>query len=212
MCSWCWGFAPEIERVAEFLSDDPRVGFKVLVGGLRPGPDAQPLDERLSGFLRPEWTKIQQVTGQPFSFAALEWEDWIYDTEVPAAAIALSRELGLASVLEFMASIQRAFYAESVDITRPEAFEALWVHEEATAVSPQAFVERLSQSPSRALAYADFRRARELGVRGFPAVVFERDGPTPLRKMVAYGYQPADQMLPVLEHLLSSDDSEIASQ
>jgi putative protein-disulfide isomerase len=206
MCSWCWGFAPEIERVAEFLSDYPAVAFEVVVGGLRPGPDAQPLDGRLVDFLRPEWAKIQQATGQPFSFAALEWKDWIYDTEVPAAAVALSRDVGLGSVLGFMARIQRAFYAESVDVTRPEVYAELWTHEPETSVSADEFVDRLTKAPSRDLAYADFRRSRELGVRGFPAVVFERDGASPLRKMVAYGYQPADQMLPVLDRLLSLDE------
>ena len=38
MCSWCWGFAPEIESLAD---DYP---IEVVVGGLRPGPSAQPLD------------------------------------------------------------------------------------------------------------------------------------------------------------------------
>jgi putative protein-disulfide isomerase len=206
MCSWCWGFAPEIEQVARHLDSAPDVGFEVVVGGLRPGPDAQPLDGRLADFLRPEWTKIQQTTGQPFSFAPLEWKDWIYDTEVPAAAVALAREVGLTSVLTFMARVQRAFSAESVDVTRPEVYAELWTHEPETSVSADEFVDRLTKAPSRDLAYADFRRSRELGVRGFPAVVFERDGASPLRKMVAYGYQPADQMLPVLDRLLSLDE------
>ena len=118
MCSWCWGFAPEIERLsAHLLEHHPNIPLDVVVGGLRPGPNAQPLDARLAGFLRSEWTRINQATGQPFSFDTLDRKDWRYDTEVPAAAVALAREVGLAPVLKFMAAIQRAFYADAVDVT-----------------------------------------------------------------------------------------------
>jgi len=204
MCSWCWGFAPEIERV----SDRFELPLEVVVGGLRPGPEAQPLDARLRGFLRNEWAKIQDVTGQPFCFDALDWEGWLYDTEVPAAAVALARSVGLDPVLAFMARVQHAFYAESLDVTRPEVYEDLWTHESETGVSAEEFVKRLNQPASRELAYADFRRARELGIRGFPALMFERGGDAPMRKTIAYGYQPSDQMTPAIERLLVTEQGD----
>jgi putative protein-disulfide isomerase len=43
MCSWCWGFAPVLERLIDAL----RVPIAVIVGGLRPGPAAAPLDDRM---------------------------------------------------------------------------------------------------------------------------------------------------------------------
>ncbi len=207
MCSWCWGFAPEIERLsAHLLEHHPTTPLDVVVGGLRPGPNAQPLDARLSGFLRAEWTKINQATGQPFSFDTLDRKGWLYDTEVPAAAVALARAVGLAPVLEFMAAIQRAFYADAVDVTRPEVYASLWTYAPQTSVSSEEFVERLSQPASRQLAYADFERARDLGVRGFPAVIYERRTPPLDRRMVAYGYQSSDHLIPVVERLLADHE------
>lgn len=202
MCSWCWGFAP----VVAALDQRFEVDIDVVMGGLRPGPNAQPLDARLAGFLRNEWSKIASVTGQPFSFETLEWTHWIYDTEVPAAAVVLAREAGLSDVLAFMAVVQDAFYAKSIDVTRPEVYEELWAYEPDTGVSAGEFVERLQHPDSRRAAYADFEHARLLGVQGFPALLFERDGNPPVRRMVTYGYQPADHLVPVLEHLLADED------
>lgn len=202
MCSWCWGFAP----VAAHLNERFDVDLDVVMGGLRPGPNAQPLDDRLAGFLRNEWSKIESVTGQPFSFDALDRKEWIYDTEVPAAAVVLARDSGVADPLAFMAVVQEAFYAKGIDVTRPEVYADLWTHESETGVSPDEFVQRLNHSDSRRAAYADFDQARQLGVQGFPALLFERDGSPPVRRMVTYGYQPADHLVPVLEHLLAEDD------
>ena len=36
MCSWCWGFAPVLERMQEVYD----VPLRVVVGGLRPGSEA----------------------------------------------------------------------------------------------------------------------------------------------------------------------------
>ena len=42
MCSWCWGFAPEIDSLADDYPVD------VVVGGLRPGHMAQTLEDRMA--------------------------------------------------------------------------------------------------------------------------------------------------------------------
>ena len=37
MCSWCWGIAPELDRLQAWTT----LPFDVVVGGLRPGPSAE---------------------------------------------------------------------------------------------------------------------------------------------------------------------------
>jgi len=66
MCSWCWGFAPEIAALAE------QFPVEVVVGGLRPGPLAQPLEDGLAGFLAQHWFEIAEQTGQPFDISFLD--------------------------------------------------------------------------------------------------------------------------------------------
>lgn len=98
MCSWCWGFAPVLEEVRE------RSGLAIdtVVGGLRPGPAAQPLSERLAGFLRREWASIGDRTGQEFDPGVIEelGDDWLYDSELPAMAVVEMRRRS-GEVLDF---------------------------------------------------------------------------------------------------------------
>ncbi|MCZ6504367.1 MAG: DsbA family protein, partial [Actinobacteria bacterium] len=69
MCSWCWGFAPEIESLAD------EYPVEVVVGGLRPGPSAQPLDDRMAASLRHHWVEVSERTNQPFDTAFLGRRD-----------------------------------------------------------------------------------------------------------------------------------------
>ena len=82
MCSWCWGIAPVIDGIAK-RSD---VSVRVVVGGLRPGPAAQQLDESLRDLLLHHWDQVSAKTGQPLNPAGLDRDNWVYDTELPARA------------------------------------------------------------------------------------------------------------------------------
>lgn len=163
MCSWCWGFAPEIEALAE---DHPT---EVVVGGLRPGPMAQTLDERLAAFLSHHWQQIAGRTGQPFDTAFLERRDgWVYDTEPAAIAVVTMREISEPLTLPYFTSIQRAFYAEGRDVTD---FDVLTDLASALDVDAEAFRADLEQEGSKKGAWEDFSQARSWGINGFPTLV-----------------------------------------
>jgi len=197
MCSWCWGFAPELET----LRAETDLPVDVWVGGLRPGPAAQPLDEGLRSYLRETWTRIAELTGQPFVFGALDREGWIYDTELPAKAVAAARSLDPAKALPFFVRIQRAFYAEGVDITDPDA-QADLAREVGLDVA--GFSEALGSAEIHDATYRDFSQVRRIGVSGFPALFLMRgDLPTP----ITLGYQPASALRPVLDAALASGEA-----
>lgn len=165
MCSWCWGFAPEIESLAE---DHP---VEVVVGGLRPGPMAQTLDDGLAGFLRGHWTEIAERTGQPFDTAFLDRRDgWVYDTEPAAIAVTRFREIHEPLTLDFFTTVQEAFYAEGRDVTD---FSVLADLASGYGVEPEEFAISLEGDEARELAWKDFTRARNWGISGFPTLVGE---------------------------------------
>ena len=87
MCSWCWGFAPVVRRLAEDLD----LPVQVVVGGLRAGPSAEALDDRLASFLQGCWTDVQEASGQPFDHALLQTRGWRYDTELACTAVVAAR-------------------------------------------------------------------------------------------------------------------------
>jgi putative protein-disulfide isomerase len=194
MCSWCWGFAPVLER----LHDDFELPVEVIVGGLRPGPAAEPLDSGLRTYLRSTWTQIAQVTGQPVDLAPLDWEGWLYDTELPALAVVATRWLAPERELDMFTRLQRAFYAEAVDVTSEEAYPPLV---ESVGLDLDAFRARMSSDENKQEAWHDFDRARALGVNGFPALfLIAGESGT----VLTAGYRPYAAVAPVLRRALGS--------
>jgi len=182
MCSWGWGFSPVLDRLHRRFDLPLRVG----VGGLRPEAAAEPLEDRLRVFLRREWGKIADRTGQPFDPSVLEREDWIYDTMVADTAVVTMRELAAESTLPFFARVQRAFYAEGVDVTDPEVYRTLV---DGFPVEPEEFVTALRGTGMAERTRQDFAEARAMGVAGFPTLLL-RDGETGY--VVSRGYAPYD--------------------
>lgn len=163
MCSWCWGFAPEIKS----LADDYPV--EVVVGGLRPGPSAQPLDDRMAMFLSDHWVEIKERTGQPFDTAFLDRRDgWMYDTEPAAIAVTLVREMDEPTTLNYFTTVQHAFYADGRDITD---FDVLADLTGDLDIDQHSFREQLESDRAKKMAWADFSRSRNWGIGGFPALI-----------------------------------------
>jgi len=193
MCSWCWGFAPVLERMQEVYD----VPLRVVVGGLRPGPEAEELDDRLAGFLGHHWEQVEAASGQPFDATFLERRDgWRYDTELPATAVVTMRELNEPQTLPLHSRLQRAFYAEGIDITDPAAYPDIIAGFD---VDGDKFAELLVSEDKKKLAWADFAEARSLGVAGFPTLLVRDEQEWAI---VTRGYVPADNLLPALSNYL----------
>ena len=123
MCSWCWGFAPVLDSLRDKYAE--RFKLRIIVGGLRPGPQAEPLDARLKDFLRREWRHIHEVTGQPFDYAFLDREGFLYNTDPASRAVVTMRVMKPGAEHELFQRLQRAFYAENTDITNIVNYPAL---------------------------------------------------------------------------------------
>ena len=193
MCSWCWGFAPVLEGVASEFD----IKVEVVVGGLRPGPAAEPLSPRLEQFLRQEWTQIGETTGQPFDVTILDdlGTDWMYDSELAAVAVTQMRRASPEETLPFFVRLQKAFYSERVDITAIGAYRSLVAEFD---VDVEAFLESLATEEARKEAWTDFSRARRWGVTGFPTLLARRGDRLHL---VSAGYRPAADISRALSSL-----------
>ena len=165
MCSWCWGFAPEIES----LADDTPVD--VVVGGLRPGPMARELDDRMAASLSHHWHQVAEQTGQPFDIEFLERRDgWVYDTEPAAIAVTTMREMDEAATLGYFTDIQAAFYERGEDVTQTETLVGLAAGHD---IDLEAFAATIETDEAKKTAWLDFSRARNWGISGFPALIGE---------------------------------------
>ncbi len=203
MCSWCWGFAPTLER----LVADHDVALRIVVGGLRPGPAAERLTPQLESFLLHHWERVEAVSGQPFDRQALgaRGPAWRYDTENPAVAVVTMRSLRPEAELAFFTRLQRAFYTDGVDIVDPSTYPKLL---EGFDVDGAEFVARVRSDEMREAAWADFAEARRLGVTGFPTTLIEIGD---RYRMLAAGYQPYERVDELLHAVLERHDPEAAT-
>lgn len=189
MCSWCWGFAPVLRRAIERYDLD----LDILVGGLRPGAAAQPLDDALRAFLEHHWTQVERASSQPFNHATLERAGWIYDTELAGRAVVTARRRAPKRTFELFEIFQRAFYRDALDLTDPAAYRPLLA---AAGLDPDAFVAEMLSEEVRQETYQDFALTQKLGVQGFPELLLI-DGE--VLKLRLSGYRPFEPLADLLE-------------
>jgi len=106
MCSWCYGFSPEMEKAIDSLSSE--VDFQMVMGGLRPYNTETMKD--LGDFLQHHWEEVGSRSGQSFSYEILKDTSFVYDTEPACRAVVLMRELKPEKEFEFFHKVQNAFY------------------------------------------------------------------------------------------------------
>ena len=191
MCSWCWGFAPVADQLRERFEATAR--FTLVLGGLRPGERAEPLDERLKRIIEPHWRRVEELTKQPFNYAFFEREGFLFDTEPPSRAVVAVRHIAPEQAFPFFRSLQQAFYTDDVDITRAENYAPMLATH---GIAQDAFMDLFEDSAVRQETYADFDTARQLGAQGFPTVILRKGEDV---TSLTVGYQPYASLLPVVE-------------
>ncbi len=198
MCSWCWGFTPVMTAIRGDYGD--RVGLRLVMGGLRPGPHAAPLDATLEAHLRHTWEEVQRRTGQPFSWKLLHRNDFIYDTEPASRAVIAVRRMAPEREYDYYQAVQQAFYARNDDVTRPQTLAALAF---ALDLDAGAFLRAYHDDHTARATAADYAYARELGVQGFPTLLLRLGEGL---HVLSQGYQTYGQLEPLLATLLSDRD------
>ncbi|WP_428671405.1 DsbA family protein [Roseibium sp.] len=199
MCSWCWGMSPVVSDLAEWCTQHD-IGFRLLMGGLRPG-GGDPWNEAFRTFLRNEWQTIAARTGQPFGYRLLEREHFNYDTEPACRAVVTARSMlegqpdSCGRELRFFSAVQRKFYVGGDDPKELEFYEDICV---SVGLEVKTFEDRFRSPEATSETLRDFRMVRQLGIRGFPAIVLQdRDDVHP----VSEGYAPLPQLTARLKAL-----------
>ncbi|MCU1716979.1 DsbA family protein [Pseudomonas sp. 5P_3.1_Bac2] len=193
LCSWCWGFAPVLESLAQQAAA-AGVGLHVVAGGLR--RDTQAVDaaarERYLGY----WRAVQQATGQSFNYELGLPAGFAYDTEPACRALVTARSLDLELVWPLIKQIQQGFYQQGLDVSRANVLADL---AEQAGIARSEFAEAFDSAALRSATAADFSWVQDLGIAGFPTLLAERDGQLAL---LTNGYQPLQALQPLLARWL----------
>jgi putative protein-disulfide isomerase len=184
MCSWCYGFAPEITEVKQAL---PEYDFKLALGGLRPGGTETNAD--LGEFLSHHWKDVEKRTQQPFNYEILEDESLVYDTEPACRSVVVARTMKPEIELDFFKAVQRAFYVDGRDMRSIDTFVEL---AKAFGLDAAEYRNEFESDELKYATRADFQLSNEMGVKGFPSVVIRHNGQL---YMVANGFTTSEELL-----------------
>ena len=198
MCSWCWGFAPQIDLVAEHFKK--RLPVLLVMGGLRPGT-TEPMDQKLKSSIRNHWEHVAEQSGQPFDFSFFDRDGFIYDTEPACRAVVTVRAIAADRTLRFFRSIQKAFYADGKDVTKADTLAQLASE---AGVDKDAFLAKFDSPEIHTSTVNDFLAGPRLGITGYPTLLAEDpDGPP---QLVTAGYRKLDELIPALENWLMKSE------
>jgi putative protein-disulfide isomerase len=185
MCSWCYGFSPELTKVVERLGD--AVEFEIIMGGLRPY-NTETIGE-LGDFLKEHWEQVSERSKQPFSYNILEDTSFIYDTEPSCRAVVLMRQLKPEMAFSFFKKIQAAFYKNNKNTNEIATYLDLL---EDFGVDKEAFRKAFESEDLKTKVKEDFEYAANVGVRGFPTLVLQNDNNLYL---LSNGYTEAENIM-----------------
>lgn len=197
MCSWCYGFSPVIGQIRQAFGRS--LPIRLVMGGLRPGTDT-PTTEKAKTELVGHWGHVHEATGLPFDGAVLDRPGFLYDTDPAARAVVRVRREDPEKALVYLGRVQQAFYAQNQDVTKAETLADLAAE---LGVDRQAFLADFETDDLKHETWADYGTSQRAGVTGFPTLVAgpSADG---TYGVVTRGYQPAEQVLPVLHRWMGT--------
>jgi putative protein-disulfide isomerase len=167
MCSWCWGFTPELEKLRRHF--EGKVHLSLCMGNLRNGQD---WTDDFKSFLHHHWNDVSERTGQPFDFSLLERDQFNYTTEPACRAVCTGRVIDETNAFELFERLQRAFYAEGRDITDADTLCKL---AEEAGYAYDTFEKLFNSDSMREQVVSDRYKSRAYGANGFPSLVLTDD-------------------------------------
>ena len=201
MCSWCYGFGPELQGLLNTLPD---ARLDIVVGGLR-AFNTETMDAEKRNMILGHWKHVEEASGLPFTLNGMSQPGFIYDTEPACRAVVATRtladDLPSGAILNVFHAIQHAFYAEGKDVTDLHllaeiAVAALNKTTGGDGFDAESFYETLTAPITMAEARQDFAQTRRWGINGFPALLIEHENSL---HMIANGYTKTANLVAALE-------------
>lgn len=186
LCGWCYGFSPVL---GELRARHRELPVEVISGGMIRGERRGPIGE-VAGYIRWAYKEVEQRCGvrfgEGFVDGPLERGDMYMTSEPPAALLACARERDAGLAYEAAHALQRGIYFHGYGPGSEELARHL---ADVLDHEPSEYVDALTEPRYAALAEADFALTAQLGVRGFPALLYVRGREA---RLLTNGYAPLD--------------------
>jgi len=129
-----------------------------------------------AAYIESEYNEIEKLTGIRFGADYL-WHikhahqsDWYPNSEKPAIALCIFKELFPEMQVSFATDLQYALHFEGRDLTDDEAYGAIL---EKYNFSPELFYTRLHENEYKEKAHDEFALCNKLQVTGYPCVFLQ---------------------------------------
>lgn len=181
MCSWCYGFAPQLERLVDKYHQ--LIAMRPVMGGLRAG-ETMPMDENQRLEIRTHWNHVQKMSGQKFDFSFFERKKFVYDTAPACQGVDAVRRIEdminptltadgeiiktSEKAFEYLLALHKAFYADGKDISQPDVMADIASQ---CGIERQSFLDSYNAPETLKQTHFDFMMTRESKVKGFPTLI-----------------------------------------
>jgi len=171
-CGWCYGFSNVIKQIAV---ENPQLQIDVLSGGMVL-PETHTHISVTAGYILNAYKTVEDHTGVKFGTDYLwhiqhsDLSDWYPNSEKPAIALCIFKEIYPEKQVEFAGDLQNALYQDGRDLTDDEAYRHLL---EKYSIQPESFYEKLRSEQYKEQAYYEFSLVKQLQVTGFPCVLLQ---------------------------------------
>jgi putative protein-disulfide isomerase len=172
-CGWCYGFSPVIKKLADNYGN--QISFEVLSGGMILPEQPVPISVT-AGYIDKAYPTVEETTGIKFGSDFLwhvknpDLSDWFPNSEMPAIAMCIFKELYPNRQVEFASDLQYALHFEGRDLTDKEAYRELI---EKYGINEEMFYDKLQSDTFKEQAHYEFQLCKQLQVTGFPCVLIQ---------------------------------------
>jgi putative protein-disulfide isomerase len=165
-CGWSHGFSQTLQEIVHRHPDLP---VQVVSGGLFTGARRVPIRE--FGYVQGANARIGELTGAEFGPAyerLIADGSFVMDSHAAARGVATLRAAAPRRAVELAVALQRAFYVDGHSLSAQDTYAEV---AGAAGLDVDSVVAALRSPATEAAAEADFRRAAELGVTGYPTLL-----------------------------------------
>jgi len=192
MCSWCYGIAPELEKVRFHFSEI--IDFEIIMGGLRPYNKETMTD--LKDFLTHHWDTVNQRSGQSFNYCILQDPNITYDTEPPCRATVIVRNSNPDKAFQFFAEVQSIFYQKNKNLHLVESYAPIL---QKLKIDQAKFTQNFNSPYFKELVKNDFLRSQQLGITKYPSIVLQHGE---MHFMITTGFETAAEIIDKIQQVL----------
>jgi putative protein-disulfide isomerase len=184
LCGWCYAFGPNVERIEKEYDAE----VTIISGGMVLGERIRPVGNMASYILK-SIPKMEKTTGVKYGEAyknLLREGTYQTSSEKPSVALCVYKSFKKDSAVSFAHDIQSSFFIDAKDLNKNETYADLAV---SYGIERNSFLERMKDSMYLKQAYAEFKRAGDLQLDGYPYLFLVKDSTLYL---VADGYLAYD--------------------